>query len=226
VTLVGGGALTQATFRAAIKRAPTVVAADGAGAACLAYGVIPDAVIGDFDSLDETARADIPKARLHVISEQDSTDFEKSVTRIDAPLIFAVGFMGRRVDHELAVYSALVRHPHKRCIIVGETDVVVAAPPHLTLQLPVGTRVSLFPLGAARGRSEGLTWPLEGLEFAPNGQIGTSNKSSAETVQLDFEQSFKCRTGATNMLLILPRAHLDVLAEALLKNAKAGVVPL
>ena len=56
VTLVAGGPLRRAELRAALARAPHLVAADGGADRALALGVEPVAVIGDLDSLSDAAR--------------------------------------------------------------------------------------------------------------------------------------------------------------------------
>jgi thiamine pyrophosphokinase len=207
VTLLGAGALEAQTLSVALNRAPQLVAADGGVRVALEHDLVPDAVIGDFDSLPAQARAQIPADHFHHITEQESTDFEKCLRRIEAPLIHAVGFTGKRLDHELAVYNALVREPAKRCIVYGSDDICILCPARLKLDLPIGARVSLFPLGAVQGHSTGLNWPIEGIAFAPDGAIGTSNHSACAQVELTFE--------APKMLLILDRAHLSALEVAL-----------
>lgn len=211
VTLVGGGEFSAPSLVESLKRAPVLVAADGGADHVLEAGAEAELVIGDLDSLSARARAQIPEDRLALISEQDSTDFEKALSRIDAPLIYGLGFTGKRIDHELAVYATLARYTQKRCIIVGQEDVCAHVPWDITLTLPVGTRLSLFPMGPVKGRSSGLKWDIEGIEFAPRGQIGTSNETTQEQVSLHFD--------GPGMLLILPRAYAEVLATALLAAA-------
>lgn len=199
VTLLGGAGFDPAVLRACLSLAPGLVAADGAARDALAAGFVPDAVIGDFDSLDPDTRARLPADRLHHVPEQDTTDFEKALSRIRAPLVLAVGFTGRRLDHELAVYNTLVRLGGPRCIVVGAEDICFPAPPELALDVAEGTRVSLFPLARVTGRDSGLRWPIQGLVFAPDGRVGTSNMATGP-VRLAFE--------APGMLVILPRSEL------------------
>ena len=68
------------------------------------------------------------------------------------------------------------------------------------LDLPRGTRLSLFPMGPVQGDSEGLRWPLAGLDFAPDGMIGTSNEVSGPV---------RLRMQAPKMLVILPVRYLQ-----------------
>jgi thiamine pyrophosphokinase len=206
VTLLGGGRLGQGDLRTALDLAPRLVAADGGAAAALAAGLIPEAVYGDMDSLPDTARAVIPPDRIHAIPEQASTDFDKALRHIRAPFVLAAGFTGDRVDHELSVYHGLVARPGVRCIVLGGHDVILHAPRELQLDLPAGTRLSLFPMTEVTGRSEGLDWPIDGLSFHPAGRIGSSNRVTHGPVWLTFD--------APGMLLILPRVHLAAVVPA------------
>ncbi|NKX43660.1 thiamine diphosphokinase [Roseicyclus persicicus] len=207
VTLLGGGALGPGDLDAALALAPRLVAADGGAAAALEAGHMPEAVYGDMDSLPDAARAKIPAARIHTVPEQESTDFDKALRHIVAPVVLAAGFTGARVDHELAVYHVLAARAAARCIVIGSADLVLHAPPRLALDLPAGTRLSLFPLAEVTGRSEGLAWPIDGLAFHPARRIGTSNRTTGSRVALDFD--------GPGMLLILPRAALARAAAAL-----------
>ncbi|MGB3317120.1 MAG: thiamine diphosphokinase [Albidovulum sp.] len=212
VTLLGAGQSTSYCLKEALTHAPFLVAADGGANMAIAAGYTPEAVIGDFDSITADTRAAIPPERLFHISEQDTTDFEKCLSRIEAPLILGVGFAGGRLDHVLAVWTVLARYPAQRCLILGEEDVVFLAPQRLNLDLAEGTRVSLFPMGPVRGRSDGLFWPIDGIGFAPDGRIGTSNRATGP-VTLDFD--------AARMLVLLPRSCLEASIAALVPGDAA-----
>ena len=81
----------------------------GGRARALAAGIVPQAVIGDLDSISEAGRAAIPPGRLHRVAEQETTDFEKALRHIAAPFVLGVGFAGTRIDHLLAALTTLVR---------------------------------------------------------------------------------------------------------------------
>lgn len=205
VTLIGGGAVTAADLAEALALAPVLVAADGGADAALALGHCPDLAIGDFDSISDEARAALGPDRLCHIAEQDSTDFAKALSRIAADFVIAIGFSGRRLDHTLAALNVMTRHPEPPCIMLAAEDVAFLAPPVLALPLAAGTRVSLFPMGAATGDSSGLHWPIGGIGFAPGGRVGTSNEATGP-VQLRID-------GA--MLVMLPRDCLALAVAAL-----------
>lgn len=198
VTLVGGGPVTAAALARARAFAPRIVAADSGADRLLARGVMPEAVVGDMDSLSAAAKARLA-GRLFRIAEQETTDFDKALRAIAAPFVLGLGFAGARADHGLAVLNGLVRHPERRCFILGPRDVTFLCPPELRLELPRGARLSLFPMAPMRAHSTGLRWPLEGLDFAPDGMIGTSNEVTGP-VHLVMP--------APKMLVMLPLRHL------------------
>ncbi len=207
VTLVGGGPFSGRDLVMCLSRAPVAVAADGGADALLRLGTMPEAVIGDFDSLSAAGRAAIPVARQHPLEEQANTDFDKVLRSVNAPILLALGFAGARLDHGLAVFNTLIRRADQRCIVIGPKDVAFAAPADLRLRLKVGDTLSLFPFAPVTGRSEGLEWPIDGIAFAPDGMIGTSNRVAQPEVRLAFD--------GPGMLAILPRARLDAVIRAL-----------
>lgn len=205
VTLVGGGPVPAEGLRASLALAPEVVAADGGADMPLPPGHRLGAVIGDLDSLADAEvlrRAGVP---VHHLPEQESTDFEKCLYSVEAPLFLCVGFVGGRTDHDLAAMNALVRYSRKAAILIGPRDVCFLCPERLELDLPPGTRISLFPMARMRGLvSEGLRWPVTGLEMRPDGRIGTSNEATGGRVLIAFD--------APGMLVILPIRHLPAVA--------------
>lgn len=211
VTLAGGAVFSARTLARVRQLAPRLVAADGGADRLLALGAAPEAVIGDLDSVSGRAKAALA-GRLHLIGEQESTDFDKARGAIAAPFVLGVGFTGGRLDHSLAVLSGMVRVPAPPCVLVSAREVIFAAPAAvvLTLALPVGMRLSLFPMAAVAGESAGLRWPIAGLRFAPGGVnggvIGTSNQVSGP-VRLVFANP--------GMLVIVPVSALAAVLRGL-----------
>ena len=206
VTLVGGAGFAPDDLELALSLAPCLVAADGGANGLADAGHLPQAIIGDIDSLRDDLHHRM-QARIHRIEEQDSTDFDKCLTSIDAPFILALGFAGARLDHTLASMSSLVRFGSSRVLLMAEHDICFVAPPCLELDTDEGQRVSLFPMGYCAGRSTGLHWPIDGLDFAPYGVIGTSNMAVSTRITLEFD--------APRMLVMLPQTQLRATLAAL-----------
>jgi len=206
ITLVGGGEISKATLVACHDYAPHLVAVDSGADVLLEHGLQPDLMVGDFDSVSPETLAKFPVERQHLIKEQDTTDFDKALRSVSAPLILGAGFLGRREDHALAAMFVLQRYPEARCILVGETSLVCLLPREIELALEAGTDVSLFPLGEVEVASKGLEWPTDGITFAPDRMIGTSNRATG---------AVRLAATAPRMLLILDRRCLDSLIEAM-----------
>lgn len=203
VTLVGGGPVEGDVLKQAVALAPMVVAADGGVHRAQDLGQRVDYVIGDMDSVD-LSRVDGPE--VHPIAEQMSTDLDKCLYSTNAPYYLGVGFLGGRLDHQLAACHSLLRSFDKQVMLLGPEDLCFLAPRELTLDLPVGTRLSLFPMGEVSGVSNGLNWPIHAYQFSPAMMIGTSNETDAERVELSFDHR--------RMLVILPVEFLrDVVAQ-------------
>ena len=81
--------------------------------------------------------------------------------------------------------------------MIGETDLIIHVNETLSLELEVGTRLSLFPLQTVLGlSSDGLKYNISGISFSPDSMIGTSNEVSSPKVEI--------RVKNPGMLLILP----------------------
>ena len=139
------------------------------------------------------------------LPEQDTTDFEKCLYSVDAPYFLAVGFLGRRFDHSLAATHILWRRRTQRVILVSEEEIVFLLPRHWRIEVPTASRVSLFPLRPIYvERSQGLRWPLDGLQLEIGQQIGTSNESAAPTVEIIL----RLKETWSSLLVTLERRHL------------------
>jgi thiamine pyrophosphokinase len=210
ITLFGGGEIKKQQISRAVKLATYIVAADKGALTALRHGLVPDAVFGDMDGdAGELAKV-LPADRIHRIAEQDSTDFEKCLYSIAADFVIALGVTGNRLDHSLAAFNALCKFPDMRVVILSGKDMCFLSPLTITLDLPVGTRLSLFPMGEASGSSVGLEWPIDGIKFSPMGRVGTSNQTRSAQVTLSFTRR--------NMLVILPAKHLGNVIQRLTKT--------
>ncbi|MCY4305908.1 MAG: thiamine diphosphokinase [Aestuariivita sp.] len=210
-TLVGAGAVQQDDLKMLLNVAPRLVAADGGAKHALAINVIPDAVIGDFDSFSSDCHNRIPNDQKYHVGEQDSTDFEKTLSRISAPLIFGIGFTGPRIDHQLAAFSCLIRFAHQRCILIDSVQVIFLCPPEVEILCGQNTLISLFPMVPLSAESTGLYWPLDGLKLGPDQVIGTSNCTERSKVCL--------RVNRPGLLVILRRKNWACVMNALIASS-------
>lgn len=208
VALVGGADLGPQDLNILQSYAPSFVGVDGGADHLLAAGIVPSAVIGDLDSISDATRLEYADL-LHHVPEQDTVDFEKAWSLVQAPLIFAVGFSGGRLDHTLAVLNVMGRFVDRPLILMGADDVAAIVPRGgITLDgLNIGSRLSVMPLATARVRETGLRWPVDNQVFDTLGFTSPSNAVADPVVTLSAEGP---------VLLVLPRLSLDVLVKAMM----------
>ncbi len=203
--LVGAGPATREDFEFCHASTGPIIAVDGGFDALKAWGVQPDAVVGDMDSI----RADVPDdVPMLEISEQDSTDLEKALRAVDAPLFIGIGFLDGRLDHTLAAMHALVAAHERPAILVGAKDVVFAAPLEWRAEVTVGTRISFYPVQRVPAvGSKGLRWPIDGLLMEGGQQIGVSNETVSSNIAAWFSER--------GVVTVMPRACLPEVVRSL-----------
>ena len=210
LALVGGADLGPQDLNILQSYAPSFVGVDGGADHLLAAGIRPVAVIGDLDSISDGARLEYSDL-LHHVCEQDTVDFEKAWRLVDAPLVFAVGFSGGRLDHTLAVLNVMGQfgRRRRRLILIGTEDVTAIVPRDgfVLNGLAIGSRLSLMPLATARVSATGLRWPVDDQVFDTLGFTSPSNEVVGPVVTLSAEGP---------VLLVLPRRSLDAMVRAMM----------
>ncbi|HSH01812.1 MAG TPA: thiamine diphosphokinase [Anaerolineae bacterium] len=165
-----------------VTKADVVIAVDGGSRHCLTWGLRPDIVLGDMDSVPAEAEqmwADTVTWVRHPVAK-DETDLELALTyafdQLAATEIFILGAWGGRWDQTIA-NLLLLGHPtwrnrNVRLLAPGQAAWCWAAraEPYM-LTAEVGTIVSLLPLGGDVfiEQTAGLQWPLhqEWLHLGP-----------------------------------------------------------
>jgi thiamine pyrophosphokinase len=163
-----------------LKEAELYVAADSGLLLARSFGLRPDYIVGDMDSLPNLAILDDYDSRrvIRYPREKDYTDTElglKLAREKGCDRIFLVGGGGGRMDHFLALYS-LFHRENPPSAWLTDRDEIIYIDSRYELKGCEGKGISLFPLGlgSVRMRSSGLKWPLDGLEWRV-GDIGISN---------------------------------------------------
>lgn len=205
ICLVGGAMIGDLSLSADFPFVDSFVAVDGGADHLLAAGIDPVAVIGDLDSISDQARATFADVLCH-ISEQETTDFEKSLARVTAPAILAIGFTGGRIDHTLAVLNVMARCPDSPVVLMDPCDVsFLANPQGTTLHLPAGCRISMMPLAETSLSVSGVRWPLTDRVVSPTGSNSASNEATGGPVHIQADGP---------LLITLPQPHLQIALKA------------
>jgi len=154
------------------RRPDIVICADGGALKAVALGLRPDAVVGDADSLDPDAVAQLRADGVEVIvhpTSKDESDTElalrEAVARGADSLLIVGAFGGARLEHTIAnllllTLPGLTGRDVRLADGASEIRLVVGPAP-LTLEGEPGDFVSLLPLAPL---VEGVT--TDGLDYA------------------------------------------------------------
>lgn len=209
VLVLMGGELT-ADYRIVRSEWDRIIVADGGLRHLVVRNVLPDWVVGDFDSVAEEWMRRLPASTKveRLPREKDVTDGELAVDRAMAlrpRRIVLAGALGGRFDHALTNILLLARiadHGTETWATDGRQRIFLLRS-EVTLEGEVGDTISIVPLwGDLEGvETQGLRWALvrERLGFATG--RGVSNVITAPRVRVT------CRNGL-GLVIHTPRQYV------------------
>lgn len=179
--IFAGGDLGDTSF-ITINKGDTVICADSGLIHAEKMGLIPDIIVGDFDSYEGT----LPdSAEVHrSIPEKDDTDtllaVRLAISR-GADEIVIYGALGGRFDHSVANVQTLKFALDHGCRAVLADDrnlVMLAKEGTHTFERREGWYVSLFSYGECVkiGHWSGVKYPLDDAELTNAFPLGVSNE--------------------------------------------------
>ena len=181
VIVAGGEFPTARQPMEILDSAPFVVCCDGAADRYIATGRVPDAIVGDGDSISAVNREKFAHL-LHIVTEQESNDQTKAVRHLmehGKRHIAIVGATGKREDHTIGNISLLIEYARTGCDVRSFTDHGVFIPCNgtTTHKCRKGQQVSIFSITARDLSAEGLLYPIYDFN---NWWQGTLNECTGE----------------------------------------------
>lgn len=170
VALVANGVIRDYSLIGRLIRAyERVVAVDGGLFYCQQMNIIPDLLIGDFDSVTPELLqqySHIPK--LQFPTDKDDTDLELALQVVNTPDVEAIGLfgvMGHRVDHALNNLSLACRF--SKIVVETETESIFCIDCEKHIDCLQGQKLSLLPLNSPviGVTTTGLKWELKNATF-------------------------------------------------------------
>lgn len=150
----------------AIKNLP-IIATDGAYKKLKKINFLPNILIGDLDSCGHINE----KNQMKVIFDpcQETSDFQKALKYTKNYGIYPsiiTGFNGGNLDHIIGNINILselkdfILIDNKNCL-----GILLAEGQNKTFDIPINTRISIFPITIAKVNTEGLNWNLDNLDL-------------------------------------------------------------
>lgn len=203
ILIITGGKLSQSFLSAFLKgkKYDYVIAVDGAIQWLEPCSLIPDILVGDFDTAgEELMRMVSQKYQVPVekhIPEKDETDTELAIRLAitqGATSIDILGATGRRIDHFLGVVSSLLQPLRKQidCSIYDEYNKItlIATTTVFEKKYAWGKYISFLPftekvIGITL---EGFLYPLENATMVMGNTLGISNELAEPRATLRLQE--------------------------------------
>jgi len=181
----------------------TVIALDGA--ANKLRDVIPDYILGDFDSITPETKEKYQKMQVQFIEVEDQnfTDLEKAIMfakEKGARAIFVCCALGgERTDHLIGNLSILKKYYDKNCRIIFHTPKEILyflKNETFSFRGNSGAQCAFLGWPKAVVSTSGLIWDVKDWETEIGDQISTCNKLNEEYVEIKVKG---------DLLLICPK---------------------
>jgi len=172
-----------------LKNAKKIVCCDGSTQNLLLYGMQPDAIVGDLDSLSDEL-ANRFSDRIFLDENQETNDLTKAVMwciEMRYRDIVIVGGTGKREDHTIGNISLLADYiGNINVIMVTDTGIFRPLLKSSEILSFPGQQVSVFSIDPeTEVTSYGLKYPLSQTKLT-NWWFATLNESLGESFSLDF----------------------------------------
>ena len=206
LVISGSPAATDiALIKRLAKQSDFILAVDSGADALIAAELLPDLLLGDFDSIDQETlqfcRAQEVELETHD-TNKDATDIELALTRLLSEgynSIVATKVLGGRIDHELASLACFVRLAQQgvkvAIIETNQTCLFLSSSSELrrlcidTTTEPMPAIISLIPWASDVNVSiKGVRWELDHETLTLHGTRGLSNVPKADHVDIEIHE--------------------------------------
>ena len=162
------------------RESGVVICADGGANTALKFGLLPDAIVGDLDSIHAEALVKFRKVPTYEDRDDESTDLEKAIAwalKQKYDHIVVVGASGRRIDHSVGNLGVLPKfYPDAVIQFIDDLGELVYIGREITFDAKRGDVLSLIPLTRCEGvTTQGLKYALDGEALELSVREGTSN---------------------------------------------------
>lgn len=201
--LICGGTLSAGfleKIRGEYKDA-VIYAVDGGLTVADAAGILPDYLVGDFDTAEEVlvARYEERCVTLRHKPEKDATDTELAIDEAlarGAERIILLGATGSRMDHTMANIHMLYRilQKGKKAFILNENNRISLHKEGFVIKGDelFGQYISFLPFfGEVTGVTlKGFKYPLSGETLTAGISLGISNEGREDTMEVSFTSGY------------------------------------
>ncbi len=192
-----------------LKTKPFIICADGGANKARAFGIMPQYIIGDLDSITQKTRHYFSSVPIIHDADQNSTDLEKVLEHLltnNFTSAAIIGATGERPDHTMSNFSILLKY-HKKLSLqfFDERCTVEIVQKKIRFGAVVGQQISLIPMGTCVGiTTEGLKFPLKNESLELGVREGSSNEAIKSAITISMKSGslllFKIHPNIENLV--------------------------
>jgi len=173
-----------------LSNADRIICCDGSTESLLNAGFIPDAIVGDMDSLTPDL-AERFRDRIYPDNDQETNDLTKAVMwckEKNYKNLIIVGATGKREDHTIGNISLLAEYVRElNVLMVTDTGIFQPCLKSSEISSFTGQQVSIFSIDPETEiTSTGLRYPLQRRKIK-NWWMATLNESLGDNFTLNFK---------------------------------------
>ncbi|WP_097025540.1 thiamine diphosphokinase [Clostridium peptidivorans] len=198
VIITGGQMPSSDIVREEVKDAEYIICADRGAEVAYKYGIEPNEIIGDFDSIDKSILQSFKDKNIPIIkfpAEKDDTDTTIAIgevlkRKVDELVI--LGATGSRIDHVLGNIGLLIKclKQKVKCYIRDDNNIILLTDKNITLNYRGYKYFSLLSYGeTVNGLTiEGGKYPLNNYELQLGDSLAVSNEFLlGKSVEINFK---------------------------------------
>jgi thiamine pyrophosphokinase len=173
-----------------LEQADFIVCCDGSTESLLNAGKIPDAIVGDMDSLS-MGLAERFADRIYIDDDQETNDLTKAVKwcrRSGHYDIIIIGATGKREDHTIGNISLLAEYSeYVKVKMITDTGIFLPFNKSCRIDTFPGQQISVFSINPETEiTSSGLRYPLIKRKLK-NWWEATLNEAEGDQIELEFD---------------------------------------
>ncbi len=167
-----------------------LIAADGGANSAYKLGIVPNCIIGDFDSIKPKVKKYFSgKSEIIKYERQDDTDVEKALKHAiekEYKTAYLLGGTGDRMDHSICNLGIVLKYYNRiRIILLHGKTILHPYSTDVTLQTIAHETISLYAFDDKTTiTSEGLKYPLTNATLRFGENESTSNEALGNEVKL------------------------------------------
>lgn len=197
VIICSGDIHDHADAKDFIKEKDYIICADGGAVHASKMGIMPDVVLGDFDSIDPQILKEYEEKGIEIVRYPTNKDLTDAEIAVDLAIskhpdeLVLLGADGSRLDHTLAnvfLLRKLLQNGVSATIANNKNEIRLIDK-GCTLNKKDGMKVSLIPVeGKVFGIStEGLKYKLENEVLSFGDTRGLSNEFSSNEAKISIQ---------------------------------------